>query len=176
MPEGSKDAAILIATSWQALGRAIQGNSATEICDCTVVTLFAGFFIEANLNYIIDKLGKKKQMIAFLDNKKFPGIQDKLGWYWYYNEYVARAKAKTRKELLSKRFLSKLRRRYPGFAALYRFRNDLAHGVINRTARSLPRVVRLRQQAKDIVDDLFAVAERAGHSIPRVITYQEAIR
>lgn len=172
MPEGSKDAAILIATSWQALGRAIRGNTATQICDCTVVTLFASFFIEANLNYIIEKLHMKNQMIAFLNNKPFPGLQDKLGWF--YNQYIAKTKAKTKKDLFDKGIESKLKRRYPGFAALYRFRNDLSHGVINHTARSLQKVIELRQQAKDIVDDLFSVAARAGHVIPRVTTYQQA--
>jgi len=173
MAEGTKDAMILISTSWQALGRAIQGNSATLICDCTVVTLFASFFIEANLNYIIEKLNMKNEMTKFLNNK-YPGLQDKLGWF--YNKFIARKKAKTKKELFDKGIKTKLRRRYPGFATLYNFRNDLSHGVINNTARSLMKVVRLRQQAKDIVDDLFHVAARAGYLIPRDTTYQVAIQ
>ncbi len=174
MAEGSKDAMILITTSWQALGRAIQGNPATMMCDCTVVTLFAGFFIEANLNYIVENLHMKKEMIAFLNNNRFPGLQDKLAWF--YNKFVARDKAKTKKELFDKGIKSKLRRHYLGFAMLYRFRNDLSHGEINDTARSLAKVVELRQQAKNIVDDLFAAAGRAGYTISRDITYQKAIR
>lgn len=173
MAEGTKDAMILISTSWQALGRAIQGNPETLICDCTVVTLFASFFIEANLNYIIEKLNLKNEMTEFL-NSKYPGLQDKLGWF--YNKFIARKKAKTKKVLFDEGIKSKLRRRYPGFATLYRFRNDLSHGVINNTARDLTKVVNLRQQAKDIVDDLFNVAERAGYSIPRDMTYQESIQ
>jgi len=174
MAEGTKDAMILISTSWQALGRAIQRNPETLICDCTVVTLFASFFIEANLNYIIEKLNMKKEMIKFLNNNQYPGLQDKLGWF--YNKFIGRNKARTKQELYDKGIKPKLRRRYPGFAALYRFRNDLSLGVINNTARSLPKVVKLRQQAKDIVDDLFDVALRAGYSIPRDTTYQEAIQ
>jgi len=81
MAEGTKDAMILISTSWQALGRAIQRNPETLICDCTVVTLFASFFMEANLNYIIEKLNMKKEMIKFLNNNQYPGLQDKLGWF-----------------------------------------------------------------------------------------------
>ena len=81
MAEGTKDAMILISTSWQALGRASQRNPETLICDCTVVTLFASFFIEANLNYIIEKLNMKKEMIKFLNNNQYPGLQDKLGWF-----------------------------------------------------------------------------------------------
>ena len=173
MAEGTKDAMILITTSWQALGRAIQQNPETIICDCTVVTLFASFFIEANLNYIIEKLNVKNEMISFLNNNRYPGLQDKLAWF--YNKYVAKVKAKTKKELFDKGIKEKLRRRYPGFSALYLFRNDLSHGVVNDTARSLPKVVKIRQQAKDIVDDLFDIAARAGHPIPRDITYQKAI-
>ena len=174
MPEGNKDAMILITTSWQALGRAIQRNPATMICDCTVVTLFAGFFIEANLNYIVEKLRMKKKMITFLNNNRFPGLQDKLAWF--YNKFIARNKAKTKKELFDKGIRFKLRRRYPGFAALYRFRNDLSHGALNDTARHLEKVLELRQQAKNIVDDLFDVTARAGYPISRDITYQKAIQ
>jgi hypothetical protein len=65
MAEGSKDAMILITTSWQALGRAIQNNPETIICDCSVVTLFAGFFIEANLNYIVEELDVKRGRVAW---------------------------------------------------------------------------------------------------------------
>jgi hypothetical protein len=165
---------ILITTSWQALGRASLGIPETIICDCTVVTLFASFFIEANLNYIVEKLYMKKEMINFLNNNKYPGLQDKLAWF--YNKFIAKVKAKTKRELFDKRIKSKLRRRYPGFATLYRFRNDLSHGTINDTARSLPRVIELRQQAKDIVDDLFEVVARAGYRIRRDVTYQRAIQ
>ena len=66
------------------------GNKETLICDCTVVILFAGFFIESNLNYIVEEINMKQNMTKFL-NMKYPGIQDKLGWY--YNEFVARSKA-----------------------------------------------------------------------------------
>jgi hypothetical protein len=174
MAEGSKDAMILITTSWQALGRASLDIPETTICDCTVVTLFASFFIEANLNYIVEKLHMKKEMISFLNNNRYPGLQDKLAWF--YNKFIARVKAKTKKELFDKGIKSKLRKRYTGFATLYRFRNDLSHGVINDTARSLPKVVELRQQAKDMVDDLFDVVARAGYRLSRDITYQRAIQ
>lgn len=173
MPEGSKDASLLIATSWQALNRAIQGNSDTEICESTIILLFASFFVEANLNYLIEKLHMKKQMREFL-GMGYPGLQDKLGWY--YNEYMAKTKAKSRKELFAKGIKAKLRRRYPGFATIYRFRNDLSHGKINRTARSLNEVLKLRQQAKTIVDDLFNVATEVGNPVRRVVTYQQAIK
>lgn len=81
MPEGSKHASILIATSWQALNRAIKGRKDTLICDCTIVILFASFFVESNLHYIIEEMNLKREMSNFL-GKKYPGIQDKLGWHY----------------------------------------------------------------------------------------------
>ena len=56
MPEASEDATILIAISFQALQRLETRNKATEICDCTITILFAAFFVEANLNYILYKI------------------------------------------------------------------------------------------------------------------------
>ena len=41
--------------------------------------LFAGFFIESNLNYIVEEINMKQNMTKFL-NMKYPGIQDKLGY------------------------------------------------------------------------------------------------
>ena len=48
MPEGTPDATILIANSWQALNRLKWEIEETEVCDCTIVLLFAGFYIETN--------------------------------------------------------------------------------------------------------------------------------
>ena len=78
MPEGSGDAAILIATSWQALNRALREGPDTSLCNCTVVVLFSGFYLEANLNYVIEQLHKNRQMKAFL-NQRHPGLRDKTG-------------------------------------------------------------------------------------------------
>ncbi len=172
MPEGSRDAAILIATSWQALNRAITGDQNTLVSDCTVLILFAGFFVEANLNYIIEELNAKSRMTAFL-KKRYPGLQDKLAWY--YNDYVARARASNSKQLYDAGIERKLRRKFPGFAKLYRFRNDISHGVINRSAYSLEGALRLRNQAKSIVDSLCEIALREGHDIRREVTYWDAI-
>lgn len=36
-------------------------------------------------------------------------------------------------------------------------RNDISHGVINNSGRSLAHAQRLRQQAKDIVSELFTI-------------------
>ncbi|MEN8173125.1 MAG: hypothetical protein ABFS03_09630 [Chloroflexota bacterium] len=172
MPEGTKDSSLLIATSWQALNRAISDNQETLICDCTIVVLFAGFFLESNLNYIIEKMKLESEMKDFL-KKKYPGMQDKL--YWYYNSFVARAKAKNREQLFSMNIKRKIRKKFPGFANLYRFRNDLSHGVINQSAISLTESLLLRNQAKEIVNELFRIASKNGYSVPRDVSYFEAI-
>ena len=58
MSEGSDHAAILIGASYQALDRAIKGNKATLLTDCTVLILFAGFYVEATLNHIFEFIDK----------------------------------------------------------------------------------------------------------------------
>src|SRR5262245_43722618 len=86
MPEGSVDATILLATSWQALKRAKNGDERTMLCNCTVVVVFAAFFIEANLNHIVEEMGKTNEMLQFLGNRN-AGLQHKLAWF--YNNFVA---------------------------------------------------------------------------------------
>jgi len=136
------------------------------------MVLFAGFYVEANLNYVVAQLGRTKDMRAFL-GQRYPGLQDKLAWF--YNEYAARTRAADKKTLYRRGIRLKLRRRFPGFAQLYRFRNDLAHGVVNSSARSLAKAHCLRKQAKDVVTSLFAIAARHGHAIPTPIDYYKAI-
>ena len=172
MPEGGRHAPILIATSWQALDRVITEGPETRICNCTVVILFAGFYIEANLNHIVEQLHLKDRMKTFLE-QKYPGLQDKLAWF--YNEFVARSKSAKRKDLFRSGITKKLRRRFPGFGKLYRFRNDLSHGVLNKSAHSIDQAKQLRLQAKDIVEQMFRILKRRGHSIRRDTTYYQAI-
>ncbi len=167
MPEVSPDASLIIATSWQALGRAELEDRRAAICNCTVIIVFAGFFIEANLNHIIDSMNKSKDVKRFL-NAESPGMQGKLAWF--YNEYVARKKTTNKKKLYRR-----LRRKFGGFAEIYRFRNEVSHGIIDRSTANLEVARRLRRNAKDIVAELFKIAKRAGHDIPRGITYQVAI-
>jgi hypothetical protein len=77
MPEGSKQAAILIATSFRAMNRAARGREETLVSDATVLILFAGFYVEATLNYIADITGNGPTMAKFLE-KRYPGMQDKF--------------------------------------------------------------------------------------------------
>ena len=173
MAEGSRQAALLIATSYQALNRALRSTRATRVSDCTVLILFAGFYLEATLNYLIEQTGQTRPMRKFF-KPVHPGLHHKLAWI--YNEHVALQKAPTREKLYNSGIDSKLRRRFPGFGPLHRFRNDISHGEINRSARSLARAMKLRRQAKSIVDELYAITSRAGHDIPRLKNYDDAIR
>ena len=167
MPEGSEDATILIAISWQSLIRAKSGDEHAMICDCIVVVVFAGFFIEANLNHILEKMGKIEEMNRFLGNH-YPGLQDKLAWF--YNCYIAKSKSNNKKQLYQK-----LRRKFPGFNEIYQFRNNISHGIIDSSVANLKDAERLRIQAKTIVDELFKIANRAGYAIPRTTTYRDVI-
>jgi hypothetical protein len=173
LPEAGRHAPILIATSWQALGRALNEGPDTLICNCTVVVLFAGFYVEANLNHVVEELHMKGRMNTFMGGKRYPGLQDKL--IWFHNEFVARAKSPNLRTAHARGAARSVRRCFPGFARLYRFRNDISHGVINRSGRSLAEAQRLRQQAKDIVAKLFAVLEQRGHKVARTTTYFKAI-
>jgi hypothetical protein len=179
MPEASKNASLLIATSYQALKRAEQGDKTTEITNCVVIILFAGFFVEENLNIIIKRMKKSSQMISFLGGKKHPGLLEKIAWY--YNQFVDSPKALNRKELFAKDrtneliILDKLETRFSGFKEIMRFRNNIAHGQIDNLAH-LENASRLRQQAKSIVNELFRIAAQSNYHIPRNITYQVATK
>ncbi|MGE3578804.1 MAG: hypothetical protein AB7I25_10120 [Vicinamibacterales bacterium] len=172
MPRDDAHPPILIAISWQALGRAHDGRTETLLANCTVVILFATFFIEANLNYLIRRLGRTADMRTFFGGRH-PGLGDKLAWF--YNEYGARARVTHRGHSRWKGVHRKVRARFPGFAKLHRFRNDLSHGVVNGSARSLVEAKRLRQRAKDIVGDLYSLAAKAGHTVRQPTNYQKAI-
>jgi hypothetical protein len=174
LPEAGRNAPILIATSWQALGRAINEGPDTLVCNCTVVVLFAGFYIEANLNHVARVLRCGRRLRAFTRGRTHAGLQDKLAWF--YNDFVSQSPASDLREARQHGIYRRIRRRFPGFAELYRFRNDISHGVINRSGRSLAEAQRLRQHAKDIVDELFTVLERRGHNVRRTTTYWNAIQ
>jgi hypothetical protein len=92
------------------------------------VILFAGLFIEANLNHIIDRMGKTEDMNRFLGEGRFHGLMGKLGWF--YNEFIGRDKARTRRDMFVKGISRKLFRKFKGFYKIYEFRNSVSHGVI----------------------------------------------
>ena len=164
---------MLIAIRHQALTRAHRSTRETRVSDCTVPILFAGFYLEATLNYIIDQMGETGRMHAFFGQRAL-GLHNKLAWI--YNEHVARNRATSKGHLYSAAIDAKLRRRFPGFGALHRFRNGISHGEINPSARSLKRALKLRSQAKSLVNDLYRISSGAGFHIPRLKTYGDAVR
>jgi hypothetical protein len=170
MPEVSSDATILIATSWQAMHRARSGDPTTQLCDCTVMILFAAFYLEANLNAIHDALSPTSVAERIPDGEwKEWGVGKKLRWF--YEEFI---EAPAENEPTDSRY-AKLGARFRGYETLYRFRNDLSHGTINCTARSVAEAEQLRDQTKTIVNELFAILRERGHEILRDTSYWSAI-
>jgi hypothetical protein len=174
LPEAGRHAPILIAASWQALGRALNEGPDTRICNCTIVVLFAGFYVEANLNHIVRVLKLRNRFRAFIGGNRHPGLQDKLAWF--YNEFASPRPATDLQSARRQGINRKIRRRFPGFAALYRFRNDISHGVVNADGRSVPKAQHLRQCAKDVVSELFEILEHRGHHVRRATDYWRAIQ
>lgn len=177
MSEGNEHAAILIATSYQALNRAIQANPETLITDCTVLILFAGFYVEATLNHIFDSTNKSIGSFPLglnkLHRKSHPGMRDKLTWF--YNEFIEENRAENWDEIRDKDIAEKAIAMFPGFSELQNFRNDISHGKINEAAKSLTTAQNLRQQAKDTVRRLYAITSEKGCEVPRLVTYRDAI-
>jgi hypothetical protein len=149
------------------------------VCDSTIFILFAAFFIEANLNYIIEQLNKYDEMLDFLYGKKrrgekHPGLQDKLSWF--YNQYIEKSKTANKTQMRANGIVSKLTEKLSGFDTIYRFRNDVCHGKINLSIANRTNAEKLRKQAKDIVNELYDIADnRVGRKIPRNVTYKNAI-
>ena len=174
MSEVSAEAMLLITISWQALKRAELYNRATILCDNTVTILFASIYIEANLNYIIDKMGMTDDVRQFYgkkNNKNFhPGLQNKL--VWFYNKFVARKKeGHGNIKIIEK----KLWRKFPGYKKIYQFRNEISHGFVNKSISDLDQAIKLRQQAKDIVIELINIAKKKDPTIEQDIDYLKAI-
>jgi len=173
MPEATQNAAILIATSFQALNRAKPGDTLTLLCNCTRVVLFAGFFIEENLDFIIKERNVESDMRRYLKvrGNQHLGLLDKFAWY--FNRYITKDKVDSGEKLHTSKIEGKLIKKFPGFNRIYRIRNDLSHGKINRRL-TLRETKKLRLQAKSVVDDLLKIASSNRCQIPRDITYYMA--
>ena len=180
MPELGRDAPVLIAASFQARERQrVTPNPETLRTDCTVMIVFSVFYIEATVDAIAQKMHMRSQMDAFLNPKRdkhyHPGLRHKLGWF--YNEFVAVDKATTKNQLFKREhhLTRKLQRKFPGYASLYKFRNDVSHGAIGAVADSFADAKELREQAKDIRSKLYSIARRYDPSVNPDTTYHEAI-
>jgi hypothetical protein len=173
MPEGTPDASILIAISFQALNRVIKDNKETEISDSTVVILFAAFFIESNHNYIVNFLKKEDEMLNFLYGKnrkvkKYPGLQLKLKWF--HNEFIKTLSSEDKKKITKKLDLE-----FPSFEKIYKFRNKISHGEVDLSLANRKDAEDLRQKAKNIVDKLYEIVkDKTGIKIPRDTSYKTA--
>ena len=172
MAEATEDAVFLIATSYQALGRASTGNDQTMLCNCTVVLVFAAFFVEANLSHILDVMDDYENMRRDV-GIRHPGLYPKLAWF--YNKWIARSASMNKETLYAPEYQEQVYAHFPGLRELVNFRNDVAHGKIMRPLANATDAPRLRQAAKAAVDRLFRIAGDAGHDIPRAITYQMAV-
>jgi hypothetical protein len=166
MAEVSPDATLIIATSWQALKRAEDGDERTSMCNCTIIIVFAAFFIEANLNHFIDK-ARGMQGISAPPND-FDGLQSKIAWV--YNSFVAREPITDPSQLRLR-----LEAEFPGINAIREFRNNVSHGIIDRSVATLSKAKELRIAAKAIVDRLLSIAEEHKIEIQRGVEYEVAI-
>ena len=178
MLEGSKDATILIAISYQALNRQLWARDPnTQKANCIVTILFAGFYIEATIDYIVAEMNMRSQMRSFLNPSNdlyyHPGIQPKL--CWLYNEFEANKRATSKGHIRRLDIYGKIRRKFPGFAKLYKFRNDVSHRRINRAAVSLQETQVIRDQAEKIMNLLYTIARRHKPDIKIDTTYWDAI-
>lgn len=166
MPEVTADATFILATSWQALGRAETGDERARVCNCTVIIVFAAFYIEANLNHFIDKAAALPELPPPPGEDK--GLQRKLGWL--YNSFIAASPVTDLADLESK-----LEEEFPGFQRIRRFRNNVSHGVIDRSVATLDVAKELRKSAKAIVERIIAVGRDRGLDIEPSVEYEMAI-
>ena len=194
MSEVCDGAMFLITASYQALqriehpGQAIQFDRSTLPCDELVTVVFLGFYLEASLTFIIQKLGETEEMVKFFYPKKKPknpniGLRRKFAWF--YNKYVARSVAPNWNALRrsNNKIDAKLERKFPGFTKINAFRNDIAHGDLDKAIKRIikeykdPKAVDLlRTQAKVIVDTLIKIAHKAHfNDIGKNVSYEDVL-
>ena len=166
MPEVSSDATLIIATSWQALTRAETGDEKAMICNCTVIIVFAAFYIEANLNQFIEKASGMDGIPT--SPSEHAGLYKKLTWV--YNSFVADEPIVDDEHLRTR-----LEDEFPGFLAIKNFRNNVSHGTIDRSVATLSKAKELRISAKAIVNRLLQIATENNIEIDRGIAYEVAI-
>jgi hypothetical protein len=167
MPEINKDATLLLATSWQALGRAELGDQRALICNCTVIIVFAAFYLESNITHIIEEMDEYDDLIEFAGND-LPGLGVKFAYL--YKRLMLKDI-----EITKKKIYKEIGMEFPEAVELYDFRNKVAHGEIDRSLATLEDAKRLRQAAKEIVAKFLEIAKKAGYQIERGTTYEFAI-
>jgi len=173
MAEVSDNASIFIATSFQAIDRAKFGfppNS--ETVNLMVSLVFLGFYLEENLDVIIDRLNKRNELKELFGNRE-AGLKNKFGWF--YNSYIAPCKLKKSDKLFMDDLLKNLEAKFPGFEKIYTFRNPVSHGKIKHSL-SIPDVYALRERAKAITSELLEIVnQKEGILIEKNIDYKDAL-
>jgi hypothetical protein len=157
MPEYTLDQVILLAASWQALERIRIGENATFITDCVSVKLYAAYYIESSINFILLSMNLSDEINQFTSNTNFEycGLTDKL--LFYYNKFIANPQRDKKKDYPDNKVVDKiLETEFPGFLEIRKFRNDLSHGIIKYPEGSLTyaEVEIFRKKAKEIVEKL----------------------
>ena len=178
MPEAGEHAPVFIAISHQARERQLaSGDPLTLRANCTIIIVFAAFYIEATVNAIVDQMNLRSKMESFLnpDNRKHfhPGMQAKLAWF--YNEFEATKKVASKADFGKEKIYDQLEARFPGYAEIRDFRNGVSHGKIGPAADDLKKALALREQAKDIRTELIAIGQRHDPNVDTDTTYWDAI-
>ena len=172
MPEVSDNAAILLATSYQAKRRAELCEGDLRFCNAIVVLIFACFYIEETIDVVIKELDRTKEMEKFTNNK--PGMLGKFAWF--YNNYFLKEPKSNYSNLYGgdkQLILDTIESVFPRFKDLYNFRNNISHGKINDLAKNFNDVRNLRQAAKNIVSILLRKVNRQQL---RVVYFDSAIK
>ncbi len=131
MPEATKDAMLLITTSYQALKRTHTQEPAivsTTAVDCISIIVFMGFYIEASLNYAIDTMGKRENLKEFVgEDDNNIGLGKSIAWS--YNEFIAKPEIKVQTIQDFTDAMHKEKNDYfDGIKGIKEFRNNIAHG------------------------------------------------
>jgi len=172
MSEVSKNAAIFLATSYQALDRAEKTGGAIKFCNSIVTLIFACFYMEETIDIIIETLNKSDEMHKFL-NDDYPGIFKKFAWF--FNYYLSDDKKSKDRLLKNQNYsytMEVINQAFPHFKELYKFRNNISHGKINEIVQNFENVIIFRQAAKDKVTKILNISNL---NEMRNITYQSAI-
>jgi hypothetical protein len=176
MAEVSDNAAIFIATSFQAMERAKFGIPPDSVTvNLMIALVFLGFYLEENLDVIITRLNKDGELREFFNDKKSKkqfGLLNKFGWF--YNSYIALSKLEKSNKLFMNELAKNLEAKFPGFEKIYTFRNPVSHGKIQHSL-SIPDVYALRERAKAITSELLEIVnQKEGVVIEKNIDYRDA--
>lgn len=176
MAEASDNAAIFIATSFQAMERAKFGIPPDSVTvNLMIALVFLSFYLEENLDVIIARLNRDEELRDFFNDKKGKrkfGLLNKFGWF--YNSYIAPSKLQKSSELFMENLVKYLDARFPGFEKIYTFRNPVSHGKIEHSL-SIPDVYALRERAKAITSELLEIVyQKEGIVIEKNINYKDA--